>query len=140
MNDQNTNQKQDRISADDYAKRVAAQLKGDTANINGSVASRLNQSRQKALDAYREPVSVMGLNVGGGLQALKLGFSERPLMFSLPVLAAVVIAMYAAIGGADNDDDDAFFAEAGRVDAAILASDLPLQSLSQTNVSSLLSN
>jgi hypothetical protein len=136
----NLNQNSNHTTVDDYAKRVAAQLDANTANLSGSIASRLNQSRQKALDAYREPVSIMGLNVGGGLQALKLGFTQRPLAFGLPVLAAVVIAMYAAIGGADSDDDDALFAEAGRVDAAILASDLPLQSLSQANVSNLLNN
>jgi hypothetical protein len=124
------------VTVDAYAKKIAAQLDASTASISGPVASRLNQSRQRALSAYREPIRLFGVvPVGGPLRDLKANMSEHPLAFGLPLLFALIIGSYGVIN-ALNDDDDDMFAEAGQVDAAILASDLPLQPLSQVSVES----
>jgi hypothetical protein len=123
------------VTVDAYAKKIAAQLDTGAASISGPVASRLNQGRQKALAAYSEPVRLFGLvPVGGPLRDLKTSVSEHPLAFGLPLLLALIIGSYGVMN-ALNDDDD-MFAEAGQVDAAILASDLPLQPLSQVSVES----
>lgn len=81
-------------------------------------ATRLKAARLRALDAYREPVTLLGLvTVGGGTaQALRYSFMPRMLL-GLPIIALVAAL---AIHSLNSDDVDL-----GDLDAQLLSQELP---------------
>ncbi len=129
------------VSVDSYAKKITQQLNANTQNVSGTVASRLNQSRQKALAQYREPARILGLVPAGPLRDLKFSFSQHPLAFGLPLILAVLVAGFGVFNAMQDDGfEDDMFAEAGRVDAAILASDVPINALSDQSFRNVLTS
>lgn len=99
----------------DFAQRIKPWLERGAAQVGEMQATRLKSARLRALDAYREPVSVLGLAVSHGtLQTLRYSVVQRTLLF-LPLLALLATLAIKSAGEADL----------GELDAQLLAQELP---------------
>lgn len=100
----------------EFAQKLRPWLQRSADQVGELQATRLRASRLKALDAWREPVSVLGLQVSGGTaQAFRYTVLQRALLV-LP-LAALLIALAVQTGSGDPDYGD--------IDAALLTQELP---------------
>lgn len=101
----------------DFAAKLKPWLERSAAQVGELEASRLKAARLKALDAYREPVSILGLATvnGGLLENARYTLLQRGLMI-LPLLALVAAL---AVQSIDTDADP------GELDAQLLSQELP---------------
>ena len=101
----------------EFAAKLKPWLERSAAQVGELQATRLRAARLRALDAYREPVNVLGLvTLGGGVvENVRYSVLQRGLMW-LPLVALVAtLAMQSA-----NTD-----ADLGEVDAQLLSQELP---------------
>ena len=104
------------MNENDFSSKLRPWLERSADAVGELQATRLKAARLKALDAYREPVSIFGLvRVGGGLaQNLHYFVVQRALMW-LPLVA--LLAALAIQSTAELD--------IGELDAQLLTQELP---------------
>jgi len=106
-----------------FSKRVSQILDSGLPVIEESTLARLRAARGRAMTAYREPISVLGLVSVNG-RVFEPAYLVRQPLFWLPVLAlAATVFVYHAQGPEDLYD------ETGTIDAKILAGELPPDAL-----------
>ena len=104
----------------EFAENVARALNLGLTRIDDDKLAKLRASRQKAIDAYREPVSILGVATVSG-QVLDISTWIRKPVVWLPILAiAAAIATYSLTGSDDGYDD------VGELDAKLLTGELPI--------------
>ncbi len=104
------------MNENEFSSKLRPWLERSADAVGELQATRLKAARLKALDAYREPVSILGLvRVGGGLaQNLHYFVVQRALMW-LPLVA--LLAVLAVQSTAELD--------IGELDAQLLTQELP---------------
>ncbi|APV51821.1 hypothetical protein BWI17_20385 [Betaproteobacteria bacterium GR16-43] len=101
----------------DFAAKLKPWLDRSASQVGELQATRLKAARLRALDAYRQPVSVLGLVTvnGGTLENLRQAFLQRALLF-LPLVALVAALTVQSL----TDEPDL-----GEIDAQLLTQELP---------------
>ena len=101
----------------EFGAKLKPWLERSAAQVGELQATRLRAARLKALDAYREPVSLFGVLTvnGAALEAVRYTFLQRALMF-LPVVALVAAL---AVQSLSTETD------LGELDAQLLSQELP---------------
>ena len=101
----------------DFAAKLKPWLERSAAQVGELEATRLKAARLRALDAYREPVSILGLATvnGGTLENARHIVLNRMLLF-IPLVALVAVL---AVQSIDTDSD------LGEIDALLLSQELP---------------
>jgi hypothetical protein len=114
-----------------FAKKVIRHLESAATQVDNANLHRLRQSRERAMNAYREPQRILGLITVGApfIQAFDR-VRERPLAWLAPLALLIGLGWY----GLANDNS----AELGELDAAILSSDVPLNALVDRDFNNLL--
>jgi hypothetical protein len=105
----------------DFAQKITRTLNWGLTRIEDDKLVRIRAGRQKALAAYREPVTIMGLVTISGHTLDMSNWVKRPL-FWLPILAIVAAVSVYTLSGGDDISDDA----GGELDAQILTGELPI--------------
>jgi hypothetical protein len=101
----------------DFAEKMKPWLERGAAQVGEMQATRLRAARLRALDAYREPVRVMGLALSHGtLETINYSIVQRALLF-LPLV--LLLAALAVKSSAPVDGD------LGDLDAQLLSQELP---------------
>ncbi|QJR14436.1 DUF3619 family protein [Usitatibacter palustris] len=102
----------------DFATKLRPWLDRSAGEVGELQATRLRAARLKAMDAYREPVSILGVvTVGAGLaENIRYTLVQRALLV-LPIIALVATL---AFQSASTDTDDF-----GELDAQLLSQELP---------------
>jgi hypothetical protein len=100
----------------EFGEKLKPWLERSAAEVGELQATRLKAARLKALDAYREPVSILGLvTVGGGvLEQARYSVFQRAVMW-LPLIALMATLAVQSV----NSDDP------GELDAQLLSQELP---------------
>ncbi|HUP97493.1 MAG TPA: DUF3619 family protein [Usitatibacter sp.] len=100
----------------DFASKLKPWLDRSAAAVGEIQATRLRSARLRAMDAYREPVRLLGLVTvaQGTAQTLHYSVFQRALMF-VPILALLAVL---AIKSADEMD-------VGELDVELLTQELP---------------
>jgi hypothetical protein len=101
----------------EFGAKLKPWLERSAAAVGELQATRLKAARLKALDAYREPVSLLGLVTvdAGVVQTARYTVLQRALMF-LPLLVLVATL---AVQSLSTD------ADLGELDAQLLSQELP---------------
>jgi len=101
----------------DFAAKLKPWLERSAAQVGELEATRLKAARLRALDAYREPVSILGLATvnGGVLENARYTLLQRALMI-IPLVALLAVL---AVQSIDAD------ADVGEIDALLLTQELP---------------
>ena len=104
----------------DFGQKIAQTLNVGLSRIDEDKLARLRASRRLAMDAYREPVSILGLVTVSGQTLNLTNWAKKPL-FWLPALAiAAAVFTYSWYGTDDVYDD------VGELDAKLLTGELPI--------------
>lgn len=101
----------------DFADKLRPWLQRSAVQVGELQATGLKAARLKALEAYREPVKLLGLVTvpGGAAQTLRYSVIQRGLLW-LPLIALVAtLAFKSATGEIDL----------GELDAQLLSQELP---------------
>ena len=104
----------------DFVQKITRTLNWGLSHIEEDKLAKLRAGRRKALDAYCEPVKVLGLVTVSG-QIFNLSQSMRKPLFWLPVLAIVAAVIAYTWNSADDIYDDV-----GELDAKLLTGELPI--------------
>ena len=105
----------------DFARSIVQSLNLGLSQIDEDKLARIRKSRQRAMAAYREPVTILGLVTVTGQTLDMTNWIRKPL-FWLPILAiAVTVAGYSLSG-----QDESFDETGGELDAQLLTGELPI--------------
>ena len=104
----------------DFAQKITRTLNWGLSRIEADKLDRIRAGRQRALGAYREPVTILGLVTVSG-QTLDISSWIRKPLFWLPILAVVAAVAAYTLSGTDDIYD-----EAGELDAQLLTGELPI--------------
>ena len=101
----------------EFADKLKPWLERGAASVGEMQAVRLKAARLRAMDAYREPVRLLGLvsMSASTAQAIHYGIVQRALLF-VPVLALLAVLTVQSV---DNE------ADLGDLDAQLLTQELP---------------
>ena len=101
----------------EFAAKLKPWLERSAAQVGELEATRLKAARLRALDAYREPVSILGLATvnGGTLENARYTLLQRGVMV-LPLVALVAALAFQSV----NTD-----ADLGEIDAQLLTRSCP---------------
>jgi hypothetical protein len=101
----------------EFGRKLKPWLERGAASVGEMQAVKLKAARLRAMDAYREPVRLLGLipMSASRAQALSYGVVQRALLF-LPLLALLAVL---AVRSLDNEVDF------GELDAQLLTQELP---------------
>lgn len=101
----------------EFGSKIKPWLERAAGGVGEMQATRLKAARLRALDAYREPVRVLGLVTvsGGTLQAFHYSIVQRSLLW-LPI--AMLVATLAVLSATSEPD-------LGELDAQLLTQELP---------------
>lgn len=103
----------------DFAAKVARTLNWGLTRIEDDKLARLRSARAKAMDAYRQPITIAGLvTISGPSPSTKYDLIQKPLIW-LPVLALIAV-----LAGANLLQDPN--ADIGDLDASLLTGELPI--------------
>lgn len=104
----------------EIGQNIARTLNLGLEQLDDGKLARLHAARQKALGAYRAPVTILGLvTVSGNLFDVST-IIRKPLFF-LPILAIfIAVSTYMWTSSDDNYDD------IGELDAKLLTGELPI--------------
>jgi hypothetical protein len=105
----------------DFSKKVANYLEDGTRQIEEPKLARLRAARGNALNAYREPIRVLGLVTVSGRITDPSYIIRKPL-FWLPILAIAA----AVVGTQMSSTSDDLYDESGAIDAKLLTGELPV--------------
>ena len=105
----------------DFAQNVARTLNWGLSQIEEDKLKRIRAVRQRALSAYREPVTILGLVTVSG-QTLDISNWIRKPLFWLPILAIAA----AVAGYTFSSTDDIYDEVGGELDAQLLTGELPI--------------
>lgn len=102
----------------DFAGKLRPWLERTAAGVGELQATRLRAARLRALDAWREPVRVLGLvTIGAGtVQTIKYSVLQQALLW-LPIAILLAILVTKALAPE---------ADLGELDAQLLAGELPI--------------
>ena len=105
------------MNENEFAKKLKPWLERTAQGVGEMEATRLRAARLRALDAYREPVRLLGLVTvsSGTAQTLQYTVFQRALMW-LPLVALLAFLGTQAM----NDQPDL-----GELDAQLLTQELP---------------
>lgn len=100
----------------EFSSKLKPWLERAAGQVGEMQATRLKAARLRALDAYREPVSVLGLVTvsGGSLQRMHYSIVQRSLLW-LPI--AILVAALAVLSTSEPD--------LGELDVQLLTQELP---------------
>ncbi len=112
--------KQDKLDKD-FAQKFTRTLNWGLSRIEDEKLARIRAGRQKALAAYREPVSILGLVTVSGHTLDVSNWIRKPL-FWLPILAIVAAVAAYTLSGTDDIYDET----GGELDAQLLTGELPI--------------
>jgi len=115
----------------DFAQKITHTLNWGLSRIEDDKLARVRASRQRALAAYREPVTILGLVTVSG-RSLEMSSWIRKPLFWLPIFAIVAAASTYTLTGTDDIYDEA----GGELDAQILAGELPINAFLDKDFSS----
>jgi hypothetical protein len=104
-----------------FAQKVVHGLNLGLSGIDEDKLARLRAGRQRAMAAYREPVTIMGLVTVSG-QTLDISNWVRKPLFWLPILAIVLAVATYTFSTAEDIADEA----GGELDAQLLTGELPI--------------
>lgn len=105
----------------DFARKIVSALDLAVSQLDAAKLARIRASRQKAMAAYREPVTILGMVTVSG-QTLNASNLIRKPLFWLPILVLVgMIASYSLTRADDNFDE-----AGGKLDAELLTGELPI--------------
>jgi hypothetical protein len=106
------------MNENDFGKKLRPWLERSAQDVGAMQATALRSARLRAMDAYREPVRVLGLvTVGAGTaQTIKYSILQQALLW-LPLV--VLLATLAAKTIAPDMD-------IGALDAQLLTGELPI--------------
>lgn len=107
------------MNENEFGAKASRFLDGSLSKIQDDKLARLRAGRARAMDAYREPVSVRGLAMAGGPTHWVKDAMRKP--FIVVPLAALLLGL-GAITYMQQDPD----AEIGDLDAALLTGELPV--------------
>ena len=105
----------------DFAQKITRTLNWGLSRIEDDKLARVRAGRQKALAAYREPVTILGLVTVSGHTLDVSNWIRKPL-FWLPILAIVAAITTYGFSSADDLYDDV----GGELDAQLLTGELPI--------------
>ena len=105
----------------DFAQQVTRTLNWGLSRIEDDKLVRIRAGRQRAMAAYREPVTILGMVTVSG-QVLNASNWVRKPLFWLPVLAIVATLAAYTLSGNDDISDDGI----GELDAQLLTGELPI--------------
>jgi hypothetical protein len=110
----------------DFNSKIAGFLKQGESRIGEINEVKLRSARLRAMEAYREPVRVLGLvTIPGPATTLKYSFIQRPLLL-LPVVILIAVLASANLRQADP----------GELDAQLLTGELPIEAFLDKDFSS----
>ena len=104
----------------DFGQKITRTLNWGLSRIEEDKLAKLRAGRGKAMEAYREPVTILGLVTVSG-QTLDVSNWMRKPLFWLPVLAIAAAIFAYSWNSADDIYDDV-----GELDAKILTGELPI--------------
>lgn len=105
----------------DVARKIVSALDLGVLQLDADKLARIRAARQKAMAAYREPVTILGMVTVSGQTLNAANWARNPL-FWLPILVLVgAIAGYSLTRADDNFDD-----AGGELDAQLLTGELPI--------------
>jgi hypothetical protein len=101
----------------EFASKLKPWLDRSAADVGEMQATRLKSARLRAMDAYREPVRLLGLVTvnAGTAQTLHYSVLQRALLF-VPILALLMVLALKSIEDVDT---------LGDLDAQLLTQELP---------------
>ena len=104
------------MNENDFAKKMKPWLDRSAAAVGEMQATRLKSARLRAMDAYREPVRLLGLVTvnAGTAQMISYSIVQRVLLF-VPLLALLAVLALQAVSESDP----------GELDAQLLTQELP---------------
>lgn len=105
----------------DFAQNITRTLDWGLTRIQDEKLVRIRASRQKAMAAYREPVSILGLVTVSGQTLDVSNWIKKPL-FWLPILVIVAAVATYTLSSTDDIYDEA----GGELDAQLLTGELPI--------------
>ena len=105
----------------DFAQKVARTLNWGLSRIEDDKLTRIRAARQRALLAYREPVTILGLVTVSG-QTLDMSNWIRKPLFWLPILIVVAAVAGQTLTSSDDNSDETL----GELDAQLLTGELPI--------------
>ena len=105
----------------DFAQKITRTLNWGLSRIEDDKLARVRAGRQRALAAYREPVTILGLVTVSGHTLDVSNWIRKPL-FWLPILAIVAAITTYGFSSADDIYDDV----GGELDAQLLTGELPI--------------
>ena len=111
----------DNIQEKDFAQKITRTLNWGLSRIEADKLDRIRAGRQRALEAYREPVTILGLVTVSG-QTLDISTWIRKPLFWLPILAIVAAVAAYTLSGTDDIYDET----GGELDAQLLTGELPI--------------
>src|SRR5688500_6378034 len=102
----------------EFGDKIKPWLERAASGVGEMQATRLKAARLRAMDAYREPVRLLGLvTVGAGTaQTIRYSIVQRALLF-VPLLALLA---FLAFQSANSEPDW------GEIDALLLTQELPV--------------
>ena len=101
----------------DFAQKLKPWLERSAASLGEMQDVKLKAARLRAMDAYREPVRLLGLVTvsSGTAQTIRYGIVQRALLF-IPLVALIAVLALRSM----NDEIDL-----GELDAQLLTQELP---------------
>ena len=105
----------------DLAQNITRTLNWGLSRIPDDKLMRIRAGRQKAMTAYREPVTILGMVTVSGHTLDVSNWIRKPL-FWLPILAIVAALAAYTLSGTDDIYDEA----GGELDAQLLTGELPI--------------
>ena len=114
------------MNENDFNSKFAGYLKRGEERVGEINEIKLKSARLRAMEAYREPVSLLGLvTIPGPSTTLKYSFIQRPLLL-LPVV--ILIGVLASANLVQGDP--------GELDAQLLTGELPIEAFLDKDFSS----
>ena len=104
----------------DFAQNLKPWLERAAGGVGDLQATRLKAARLRALDAYREPVRLLGLVTmnAGTAQMIHYTIFQRALLL-LPLLALLAVLAFQSLSSGDTDLGDLDAAAVQEVDEAL---------------------
>lgn len=103
----------------EFAKKITTTLNWGMTQLDDAKLARLHEVRKKAMEGYREPISIMGLATVNG-NILDISTWVRKPLFWLPMIVIAAVVGYMSLNQESRFDD------VGELDAQLLTGELPI--------------